>query len=336
MRIRIVTISCAITFVMGSVCFMPQSYAGGAPTGTSRVDPKDSDLPLLHSNQARAISCQAQNDAAKEVVTNIVMKPEVSALIKQSTAIYSAMKSYKHISEYVSKGQSQNGEVNRTQTYTLALERPNKFCYKSDRADGSVAVCDGKTFINHRNDDNNENDNAAPENKHTYYTKTLAPASYKGINIVDDVTFNYGTYMIALMLQGDVLADSEVRDALTHTTLKAGVSDNGKKYDLLTIPFMGRPVNFYFDATSHLLHKTVETQQEGSNPRPTDIKYTEIIENVLIDKPLPASLFEYTPPKTSRLIVSLLARAKSQVATASHAAPAANSGRTLVNIGASF
>ena len=284
MRIRIKTAAYAVAWAMGTVLFTSNAQAG-----THGL----SDLCLP----------QDQDDAS---AAKAELKPEVAALIKQSTAIYAAMKSYKHVSEYIIKGQGQDGEINRTLTYTLALDRPNKFCYKSDEANGSAAVSNGKTFINHRND------NTVNEHEHSYYTRISAPVSYKGINIVDDVTFTYGTYMVALMLQGDVLADKEVRAALEQATLKAGTTDNGKKYDLLSIPFQGRPVLFYFDATTHLLHKTVDSVE--GNPRQTGLKITEIIENVQIDKPIPASIFEYTPPKNSRLIVSLPTRTSAQIA----------------------
>jgi outer membrane lipoprotein-sorting protein len=281
--------------------------------------------------QARVLT-RAQDDAS--TVEKAELKPEVAALLKQSTAVYSAMKSYRHVSEYIIKGQNQEGEINRTLTYTLALERPNKFCYKSDEANGDAAVSDGKTFINHRVD------NPTSEREHTYFTKTAAPASYKGINIVDDVTFTYGTYMVALMLQGNALADKDVRTAMEQATLKPGVVDNGKKYDLLSAPFMDttlhrtRPILFYFDATTHLLHKTVDAQGGDSTQR-TGLKLTEIIENVQIDKPIPASTFEYKPPKNARLIVSLPARTRSQIARTYD--PHSSSGdRHSFNLGASF
>ena len=264
--------------------------------------------------QARVHS-QAQDDAP---AAKAELKPEIAALLKQSTSVYSAMKSYRHISEYIVKGQNQDGEINRTLTYTLALERPNKFCYKSDEANGDAAVSDGKTFINHRVD------NPTSEREHTYYTKTTAPASYKSINIVDDVTFTYGTYLIALMLQGDALADKDVRTALEKATLKPGVVDNGKKYDLLSAPFLDatqgrtRAILFYFDAGTHLLHKTVDAEGGGSSQR-AGFKATEIIENVQIDKPLPASTFEYKPPKNARLLVSLPVRTRNQIARTRYA-----------------
>ncbi len=226
-----------------------------------------------------------------------VLKPEVEALLKQSTAVYSAMKSYRHVAECLEKGRGPNGEINNSTSYVLALDRPNKFCYKSEEARGSAAVSDGKVFINYRNDSQGD------ERSRTYFTRVAAPATYKGINIVDDVTFRLGSYMVALMLQGDVLADGEVSEGLANAVVKPGVVDNGKKYDILTVPFQGKPVDFYFDSTTHLLHKTLNTDSEGEGGRKIEVHVTEIMEDVQIDKPIPASVFEYTPPKSARLIV---------------------------------
>ena len=257
---------------------------------------------------------QAQDDAGEPKAD---LKPEVAALLKQSTSVYAAMRSYRHISEFIQKGQAQDGEINRATTFTLALERPNKFCYKSDGVDGSAAVSNGKTFISYQ-------EAAMPGRQRTYYTKIAAPASYKGINLADDVnislsSFNFGSYFVALMLQGDALADPNVRAGLADAIPRLGVEENGKKYDLLTATFQGRSMQdksahnitarFYFDAATHLLRKTVSTVSEEN------ITYTEIMENVLIDKPIPAATFEYSPPKNARMIVGLPLRTRRQAAS---------------------
>lgn len=119
------------------------------------------------------------------------LKPDVAALIKQSTAIYKKMKSYQHTALYRVEQKSAEGSQHKDDKYTLAVEHPNKFAYvcTSNRTAGTV--CDGKTLINYRNNQNN----------HNQYTKSTAPADYKGINIVDDVLFEpLGTYIAALMI----------------------------------------------------------------------------------------------------------------------------------------
>lgn len=275
MRIRIVPVACALLGLLG---------------GT---------LPFLHKGSAIAAGMRRPVQAQQRETGPVVLKPEVEALLKQSTAVYSAMKSYRHVAECLEKGRGPNGEINNSTSYVLALERPNKFCYKSEEARGSAAVSNGKTFINYRNDNAGED----PAHSHTYFTRVAAPATYKGINIVDDVTFRLGSYMVALMLQGDVLADAEISAGLANATLKPGVMDNGKKFDLLTVPFQGKPVDFYFDSATHLLHKTLNSDSDGEGGRKIEVHVTEILEDVQIDKPIPASVFEYTPPKTARLIV---------------------------------
>lgn len=312
MRIRSVAGAYAAAIVLTSVCLTLR--AQGRP-------------PIARTS--------VQDDGVQPAVT---LKPEVAALLRQSTSVYSAMRSYRHISEYNLKGQGPQGEVNHTTTYTLALERPNKFCYKSDEANGIAAVSDGKTFVNYFGKKTDE----AP---HSYYTRISAPSAYKGINIVDDVTFVFGSYFVALMLQGNVLADQEVGAALEGATLRASVEENGKKYDILAVKFVERSapgvfvqgppaqlaVLFYFDAATHLLRKTVETSSQDH------VKITEIIENVLIDKSIPAGTFEVKLPKSARLIVGLPIRAKRGVAlAAAFAPPVLNVGHLLENADACF
>ncbi len=313
MRIRSIGVACAAAIVLGTVCLVAAGAQGQPPIARTG----------------------AQDDEVQPIVA---LKPEVAALLKQSTAVYSAMRSYRHISEYNEKGQGPEGEKNHTTVYTLALERPNRFCYKSDEADGIAAISDGKIFVNFfgkKNDDN----------PHSYYTRISAPSAYKGINIVDDVTFVFGSYFVALMLQGNVLADQEVATALQQATVRAGVQENGKKYDVLAVKFLERgaalvfaqggpaqtSVLFYFDAATHLLRKTVATSSQDH------VKITEIIENVLIDKPLPAGTFEVKLPKSARLIVALPTRAGQGMArAASFAPPVLNVGHLLDNADACF
>lgn len=275
-------------------------------------------LPTVRA-QARVRVVKAAHQAPEETSSgteNAALKPEIAALLKKSTAVYTAMKSYRHNSEYFSKTQAADTEVRSTIVFTLALERPNKFCYKADVAAFGAAICDGKTFLNYRID------GPTNEREHTYYTKTTAPATYKGINIVDDVTFTHGSYMIALMLQGDVMADKDVESGLKKATLRANVEENGKKYDVLNVPFPGHVepyfkvhnLHFYFDTATHLLHKAIEDVPAEESETRTPYKMLEIIENVLVDKPLPPNTFEYKLPKGARQVVGLPVRASNSIA----------------------
>ncbi len=126
------------------------------------------------------------------------LQPAVASVIRAATAAYHKMNSYQHTAEYVQKAKQANGKVS---AFTLALERPNRFCFRSENPDDGAAICDGKTFLNLKS-------NAAGG----YYTRHSAPPTFQQIDIVDDVDFQpVGTYLIALMLQGDPLADRDVR-----------------------------------------------------------------------------------------------------------------------------
>ncbi len=275
-------------------------------------------LPAVRAD-ARLHSVTSARQTPEETASgteNATIKPEVAALLKTSTAVYAAMKSYRHNSEYFSKTQDADNEVHKTIVFTLALERPNKFCYKADVPAFGAAICDGKTFLNYHLD------GAISEREHTYYTKTTAPVNYKGINIVDDVTFTHGSYMIALMLQGNVMADKDVEAGLKKATLHANVEENGKKYDVLSVPFPGHigpefkthSLHFYFDTATHLLHKAVEDVPAEESDTHAPYKMLEIIENVLIDKPMPPNTFEYKLPKNARQVVGLPVNASHSIA----------------------
>jgi len=211
------------------------------------------------------------------------LKPEVEALLKTATAEYTKMRSYQHTAELVVK--SEREDTSRDTAYTLALERPNRFCYKCDDAGSVAAVSDGRYFINLKHD------------KH--YTRMRAPAGYAGINIVDDVTFEpVGTYLIALMLQGDILADRDVKAGLLKADAPVSILDLGKRYDTLAfrIGANSPPTTLYFDSQTHLLHKAITTE-DGQN-----VRITEIIENVRVNMPIPRSVFEYSLPKDAILL----------------------------------
>lgn len=224
------------------------------------------------------------------------LKPDVAALIKQSAEVYKKMKSYRHTALFVIEfTDPATGIVRKRENrYTLALERPNKFAYKNDTQPTAAAVSDGKTFINFRGDETGET---------RQYTKQNAPADFKGINIVDDVTFEpLATYIIALMLQGDSLADKDVRMGLEKATLRPGtVTESGKKWQVLSMPF-GRQerTEIYFNTEDHLIGKCVQDLGlQGA-------KITETYENVSIDKPIDSAVFQYTPPAGAKRIEKFL------------------------------
>ncbi len=220
------------------------------------------------------------------------LKPDVAALLKLSTEAYKKVKSYRHTALFVIEQTDPVTGASRKleNRYTLALERPNKFAYKNDTQPTAAAVSDGKTFINFKGDE---------AGRSRQYTQTKAPADFKGINIVDDVTFSpLVTYVIALLLQGDPLADKDVRASLEKATLKpALVTENGKKWQVLSMIFDQQVVtDIYFNAENHLIEKTLVHSLRS------DIKIGETYENISIDKPIDSAVFQYTPPAGAKKI----------------------------------
>lgn len=220
----------------------------------------------------------------KDEVKQSDIKPEIAALVREATAAYKKMKTYRHTAHWSFSMQAAEGELRDDLNFTLALDRPNRFVYRLENRSslfGPVnASCDGKTFINLKSEAGHP-----PQ-----YTRTKAPDAYKGINIVDDVSFHpLGTYLIALMLQGDLMADHEVKEAFMKATLKDPVTENGKKWIVVNLPFgPDETVSLiYFSADDHRIGKTV---QKGSS------RVTELIDGVKVDKPIEATLFQYTTP----------------------------------------
>src|SRR5438105_1776586 len=91
----------------------------------------------------------APDDTAKKAE----LKPDVAALLKQSTEAYQKMKTYQHTAAVKLEISAQGEKHDETKKYTLALERPNKFCYKlNEGAASGAAVSDGKTSFIYKND----------------------------------------------------------------------------------------------------------------------------------------------------------------------------------------
>ena len=219
------------------------------------------------------------------------LKPDVALLLRESTAVYKAMKSYQHVADYHAQGKDEQGEMHHDDhKYVLALERPNKFCFKPTDGSSDAAVSDGKIFINYKS-----------QNKQ--YTRVPAPGTYHEINIVDDVLFQpIGTYLVALMLQGDALADKDFAKGLIRSTLKPDVTESGRKLHILSAPLgpNGTPMLLAFDAQTHLLTRAIlDAPQSG-------VKITETLTDVQVDKPIAPATFEYTPPAAARLMVKFL------------------------------
>lgn len=221
---------------------------------------------------------------AQEPAPSGHMSSAVQTLVRESTAAYQQMRSYQHTEEYLVKS---GQRILEDHAYSLALERPNRFAFRSDSKDDTAAVSDGQTYVNF--DASNKT-----------YTRDRAPATFKQIDLVNGVTFQpIATYIIALMLQGDPTADPDVRAALDSAGAPSTAMDAGVKYDIITLALGPNhsAATFYFDVKTHLLHKA--TSVDSSN----NSTLAEIIENVKIDKPVPATIFQYTPPQDAHWIL---------------------------------
>lgn len=209
---------------------------------------------------------------------NSPINPGVLQILNASTAVYSKMQSYQQTTEILERN-AQNAIVS-DHAYSLATERPNKFCYRSEDPSGVAAVCDGKTFVNFTGSDQT-------------YTRTKAPASLDDIDIVNGVTFDpVGTYLIALMIQGRPLGDPSLRSGFALAPSPGHQVVNGVTYDTISAPVEegAAPFVFYFNAQTHLLHKVVMPDPVAQS------HLVEVIEDVKVNKPIPDSIFEYELP----------------------------------------
>jgi len=234
-----------------------------------------------------AASGQAGSEERKPQI-----KPDVAALIRQSTDAYKKMKSYRHTAKWSISVKTAEGEAHEDLTFTLALERPNRFAYKMDSKSQFfppvAAYCDGTQFINFKA--------RLQPTPMKQYIKLKAPETYKGINIVDDVEFQpIATYIIALMLQGDALADKDVRAAMEKATIKPMVTENGRKWQVLEMPFGTEetPIDLFIGQDDHLIGKAT---QKG------DTRITEIVDAIKIDKPIEAAVFQYALPPDAKQV----------------------------------
>lgn len=211
---------------------------------------------------------------------------EVATLYKQITAAYQGLKTYQHTAIYTRTIITSQGGLRQTTKFRLALERPNKFVFRSDNPNADAAVSDGTTFTNYRAGQTGGE-----------YTKHPASATYKGLNIVDEVMFEpQGTYLVALALQGDVLADKDMMTVLSHAKMGDKVQENGKTYQTAIIPDPHATMTLFVDADTHRLTKIVQKAIDS------EASVTEEFQDVQIDKPIDSSVFKYTPPTKAKRV----------------------------------
>ena len=230
---------------------------------------------------------------AVKIETKSAVPAPVLSLLKLSMEAYGKMKTYRHTAVWSVYAKRDDGQIIQEELkFTLALERPNRFAYKIETVpklfSQVAAFSDGKTFVNFKGD-------------RKQYTKSPAPQNFKGINIVDDVEFQpIGTYLIALMLQGDILADKDIRTAMEHASLKSQLVENGKKWQILEMPFGDdeNPYQIYVGIEDHLIGKAFQMGK---------VKISETIEAIRIDKPIEPTVFSYTLPESAKQIEKFVA-----------------------------
>ena len=211
---------------------------------------------------------------------------EVAALYKQMTAAYMDMKSYSHTAVYTRQAMTPQGAKKQVAQFQLAMERPNKFLFKSEDPKADAVMSDGKTFINYRNGQSGAE-----------YIKKSAPDTFKGINIVDDVMFEpQGTYLVALALRGDVLADKDMTAILSHAKMGEKVQENGKTYQTAVITDPRATMTLFVEADTHRLSKIVQ-KAIG-----VDSSVTEVFKDVQINKSIDPTVFKYTPPASAKSV----------------------------------
>ncbi len=238
---------------------------------------------LLAALLGVAANLHAQEPALK-------MDPEARAVLIAATKVYSRFQSYQHTEKLANVWPAKEGVPrppiqNRPFLAMLALERPNRFCYKLDieRPELDAAVSNGSEFIHFRRETSE-------------YTRTPAPADYKQLDLVRDVKIELvGSQLVALMLQGNALADPVLNARLMR--LKRGASQivDGKECETLRATSGDTTLTLRFDARTHLLDEVKSESKDG-------ISIVETFEEVRINQPVDASLFVYLPPSQAKLV----------------------------------
>jgi outer membrane lipoprotein-sorting protein len=240
-------------------------------------------LFVLPGATARALPLIAAPLAAAEQP-----RPEVAALISRSTSFYRKLKSYS-TDITIKTTRSAAGQTESEETrFLLALDRPNRFCYRdTSAANGTAAVCNGTQFTNYK-----------PDRKQ--YQQMAAPADFQGINIVDDVSFEpLGGYIVALMLRGDAYADKDVKAALNKATIDPAITEGGKKLQVMRLPFGPQEEKYlvYFAEDGQIVKTVLSASAEQIK-----VSITELFQDVKLDKPVDPAIFIYTPPASARKV----------------------------------
>lgn len=261
-------------------------YRSPALVGTLLAAAALTSLSAYQSSPARALPVQSEDKTLPDSTD-----ADVAALYKQMAAAYKGLKSYRHTAVYTQKAAAPDGEHKVVHVYQLALARPNKFVFKSDDPNGDAIASDGKGLINYRQ--------TPPQSRE--YVQTDAPASVKSINLVEDVMFEpQGTYLVALALQGNMLADKDLTRIIAGAKMGANVQENGRSYQTAIIKAgTDATMTLYVDADTHRLSKVVQKATR------TNASVVEEFKDIEINKPIADSVFAYTPPASAEKVAHL-------------------------------
>jgi len=239
-------------------------------------------LALALASLAGGIRPLQADPPARESKTP-ALNPQVAALLKQAMTAYQKLSSYQHTEVFKLGFSGAKDQI--AGKLILALQRPNKFCYRSTVAfSPTTIVSDGKTLtILHL--------------KTLEYTRVAAPASYKDMRLVDDKSIEDPTFaLVALMLQGDPFTNKDLMGFLTQLKPAGDVTEGGRRYHTLSASDKEITVQLYFDATTHLFTRwsNIDKQQ--------GMTATEALQDVALNKPIKPSVFQFTPPQSARKV----------------------------------
>jgi len=218
-----------------------------------------------------------QADPPAKVSDTPTLNPQVASLLKQAEAAYQKLNSYQHTE--VLKVEAAGSKASPAGKFMLALERPNKFCFRQPGGDGmTTIVSDGKNLFKYRD-------------RTLEYIRVAAPDSFKDMTIVDEeALLSPASSLVVLMLQGGPVAEKKLAEFLAHFIPGDDVTEGKRKYQTLSDSEGELTTRLYFDATTHLFTRWSNTDKQHG------LTATETLQDVALNKPIKPSVFQYAPP----------------------------------------
>ncbi|HLK60434.1 MAG TPA: ankyrin repeat domain-containing protein [Chthonomonadaceae bacterium] len=263
----------------------------------------DAIIKLLSKDPSTSKATRVESEA-----TRVGMDPTVIALFAKATAAYHKLRSYAHteVDTFIESGSgiSNSPQESKPETFTLAMERPNKFSIRSNQDLPGMefladVFCDGKLLYTYR-----------PQTHQ--YRKTSAPSSQR----MDFEEFLSSMTELTQLVAWMLWRDSDPMWAFTFAHAKIGptVTEGGKLYDTVVEEMKDLDVtshfhmaqSYYFDANTHLLYKSVLTVSDQVNGRDVSFTDAKTLINVKVNQSLAASLFTFRPPTDAREVTSFI------------------------------